>query len=285
LGLLGLAATNFLYSHSAYAGSPDLQRWKQVTHDKTNEFMNEHLVVPVRTIYSELFNQNSIDFDQMALEVQLNRESVAKMMNEFAKRKFTNPADLDKARKSIAGGDTQWMLEEHEKDVSSPWGALITGDLIQSLMIQLQKLKLEIDEEMLQMDKLIKANEINLQLAATFPILSLLYTGYQATLVFFRYWQHRNFRKLYGRNRPWSHASAQLRRIARILSMRQHTYVQEFYDQGYYLYGLMKLHEVATLELRGSERRQLLEDLADLRSLNLDTQAKLLVTNRMYRNY
>ena len=57
------------------------------------------------------------------------------------------------------------------------------------------------------------------------------------------------------------------------------------YILGYYLYGLMKLHEVASHELRGSDRRQWLEDLADLRSPTLDARQKLLVTSRMYRNF
>ena len=61
------------------------------------------------------------------------------------------------------------MLREHEANVANPYTSLVTGDLISSLLIQFAKLKLEIDEEMLQMDKLIKKNEINMQLAATFP--------------------------------------------------------------------------------------------------------------------
>ena len=49
------------------------------------------------------------------------------------------------------------------------------GDLLRVLVIQMQKLKLEIDEEVLQMDKLMKANEMNLQFVVTFPmLLSLL---------------------------------------------------------------------------------------------------------------
>lgn len=56
-------------------------------------------------------------------------------------------------------------------------------------------------------------------------------------------------------------------------------------EQGYLLYALMKLHRVATNELRGGVRRRMLEDLQDLKSSAVGVKQKLMVCNRIYRTY
>jgi nuclear control of ATPase protein 2 len=287
-GIAVLIGTRFLYLHSSYNGKDDLKRWRSMAHSKAIEFMDEHLIIPVQSIYAEFFKKTSVDIKKLTKEVEMNKTTIATMMSELAERKYNdNPDKLNNAKLAIKNLDTEWMLTEHQETTANPWTSLVTGDLIQSLMIQLQKLKLEIDEEMLQMDKLVKANEINLQLAATFPLVFLWGGIIQAFKSFYRWLQRRRFQTLYGRKQPWLHAAAQLRRISRILNTLYEDDDQDLspQDQGYYLYGLKKIHEIASHELTGGDRRQLLEDLTDLRSETLSSKQKLLVIDRIYRNF
>ncbi len=78
--------------------------------------------------------------------------------------------------------------------MTNPYAELMSGNLVTSLLIQFAKLKLEIDEEMLQMDRLIKKNEINLQLAATFPIVLGIALVFKAGASVARWLRQRRFR-------------------------------------------------------------------------------------------
>lgn len=59
------------------------------------------------------------------------------------------------------------MLQVYEKNIQHPWYSLAFGDLLKVLLIQLQKLKVDVEEQMLTLNQLVRSNEVNFQILAT----------------------------------------------------------------------------------------------------------------------
>ncbi|KAI7988085.1 hypothetical protein LOK49_LG13G02156 [Camellia lanceoleosa] len=59
--------------------------------------------------------------------------------------------------------------KEQMKLLGRMWQSLVGGELVRALLIQIQKLKLDIDMAMLELDQILKANEINFAILAALP--------------------------------------------------------------------------------------------------------------------
>ncbi|KAI7979829.1 hypothetical protein LOK49_Contig238G00005 [Camellia lanceoleosa] len=63
---------------------------------------------------------------------------------------------------------------EEKKNVATIL-SLVGGELVRALLIQIQKLKLDIDTAMLELDQILKANEINFAILAALPAFFLAF--------------------------------------------------------------------------------------------------------------
>ncbi|GLJ59356.1 hypothetical protein SUGI_1504880, partial [Cryptomeria japonica] len=57
----------------------------------------------------------------------------------------------------------------YEKDLMHPLQNLLGGELARALLIQVQKLKLDIETAMLELNQILRANEINFAILAALP--------------------------------------------------------------------------------------------------------------------
>lgn len=68
------------------------------------------------------------------------------MVVAFATEKQTwSDADLDTLRQHIREGDLTTVLEVYEGDIKTPVRSAVSGTLIRSLLIQVQKAKVRLD--------------------------------------------------------------------------------------------------------------------------------------------
>ncbi|KAK8969739.1 hypothetical protein KSP40_PGU021131 [Platanthera guangdongensis] len=61
------------------------------------------------------------------------------------------------------------VMSRYEKEVMHPLQNLISGELARAMLIQIQKLKLDLETAMLELDQILKANEINFAVLAALP--------------------------------------------------------------------------------------------------------------------
>ncbi|XP_025658808.1 protein DGS1, mitochondrial isoform X6 [Arachis hypogaea] len=107
-------------------------------------------------------------------ELELTSDKLHRMLLAFSERA--------KGQKFSKNASDQEMLEivmsRYEKEIRHPIQNFIGGKLAEALLIQLhiQKLKLDIETAMLELDQILRANEINFAILAALPafILSLL---------------------------------------------------------------------------------------------------------------
>ncbi|KAG8371056.1 hypothetical protein BUALT_Bualt13G0047200 [Buddleja alternifolia] len=167
-GALGISVCSlWLLRHSKLMGSSDIDNWIRDAKDSTISFWNDHVEQPVLSIRDELFEtfrkrQKGVMERQ---EVQLTSDSLHRMLLAFSEQTV--------GKKFPEQASDQEMLEivmtRYEKELMHPIQGLVGGELVRALLIQVQKLKLDIEEAMLELDQILRANEINFAILAALP--------------------------------------------------------------------------------------------------------------------
>ncbi|KZV30582.1 hypothetical protein F511_05732 [Dorcoceras hygrometricum] len=167
-GALGISfCSMWILRHSKLMGSSDIDNWIREAKDSTISFWKDHVEQPILSIRNELFEtfrkrQKGVMERE---EVQLTADSLHRMLLAFSEQTV--------GKKFPENASDQEMLEivmtRYEKELMHPIQGLVGGELVRSLLIQVQKLKLDIEEAMLELDQILRANEINFAILAALP--------------------------------------------------------------------------------------------------------------------
>jgi hypothetical protein len=208
-GAAAAYAALFLARHSRLGGSRDLEDWSRAGASAARAAWREHVVGPLDKVRGELFSTFRARPAIVSLgEYEADRDSLARMLDAFARDharrgggkggggKGAPPAAAPaaapgalpalaaaatgaRADAGIAGaagaaaGDThpgmELMMRRYEAELRSPLRGLVGGDLARCLLIQVQKLKVDTESAMLEMDQVLKANELSISLVAAVP--------------------------------------------------------------------------------------------------------------------
>ncbi|KAG1458269.1 hypothetical protein G6F55_005447 [Rhizopus delemar] len=228
--------------------------------------------------------------------LQSDLASLERMVVGFAKDNMhLTESDLAKLAIDIREGDISVVLKEYEKEIKNPLKNVILGDLLQAILIQIQKTKVDVDLAMSALDKLLKSNELNFAFLAVAP--SMLVTWASAS------WlkdilQGKSKQRMTKTGLPIHET---LRRIERQLIIRtpqqpssewqQRTMISEkdrlqadCETQGLLLCEIHLLRAYATtLPTRKNTRARFLEDIRDLENPNLTNTQKIQTIARMCR--
>ncbi|KAJ1675885.1 Intraflagellar transport protein 88 [Spiromyces aspiralis] len=82
-------------------------------------------------------------------------------------------------RERVRAGDLSDVMGRYSAELQNPIKNLLFGDLVRALMIQAQKVKVDVEQAMAALDKLLKANELNFAFLAAFPAALVLYGGWR----------------------------------------------------------------------------------------------------------
>lgn len=282
---VGLAlCSTWLLRHSRLMGSTDLDDWIREGRDSIIAFWKEHVELPLLSIRNELFetfrrrHKGVVEPE----EVHLTANSLHRMLLDFTKHTTRG--------KVPEGASDQEMMEivmaRYEKEVINPLQNLVGGELARALLIQIQKLKLDIETAMLEMDQILKANEINFAMLAALP--ALFITVILASIV--RLWLMKD------KGAEGSGRAARLqRRLLLVDAERKIIEYQVLMDRqeenaiwtfGMILYALDRLYKATERHASATgEWQSLRADILDLANPRLAAHYKLAITARMTRVY
>lgn len=282
---VGLALCSaWLLRHSRLMGSTDLDDWIREGRDSIIAFWKEHVELPLLSIRNELFetfrrrHKGVVEPE----EVHLTANSLHRMLLDFTKHTTRG--------KVPEGASDQEMMEivmaRYEKEVINPLQNLVGGELARALLIQIQKLKLDIETAMLEMDQILKANEINFAMLAALP--ALFITVILASIV--RLWLMKD------KGAEGSGRAARLqRRLLLVDAERKIIEYQVLMDRqeenaiwtfGMILYALDRLYKATERHASATgEWQSLRADILDLANPRLAAHYKLAITARMTRVY
>ncbi|KAF3955251.1 hypothetical protein CMV_019508 [Castanea mollissima] len=285
-GAVGLSVCSmWVLRHSSFMGSSDIDKWIGDARESTVSFFNDHVEQPLLSIRDELFEtfRKRHKGVMEPEEVLLTSNSLHRMLLAFSEH--------TKGQKIPENASDQELLEivmfRYEKELMHPIQNLLSGELARALLIQVQKLKLDIETAMLELDQILKANEINFAILAALPafFLSLI------LLMLVRTWFKRDTRAE-GRGRM-----ARVQRRLLIVEVEKRivqyqTYVDQGQEKdaqcmfGLVLYTLDRLYHAVEKHAKATGEWQCLrQDIIDLGKPDLKTTYKLVVTSRLERLY
>ncbi len=201
--VLGLAAgygTIFIIRHSRLTGSHDLDNWAKAAVDGVRSAWAEHVIGPLERVRGELFNTFRRRPAIVSMgEYEADRDSLQRMLEDFKtdyiQRRGTAAAMANKNNSGGARGGAsgsgeisgsveaivsevedvqllegmELMMRSYEQELKRPVKNLVSGDLMRSLLIQVQKLKVDTESAMLEIDQILRANELSISLVAAVP--------------------------------------------------------------------------------------------------------------------
>ncbi|KAJ1651349.1 Nuclear control of ATPase protein 2 [Dispira simplex] len=313
--VVGRTVTQMLYG---YRG--DMTRWLKEVQLTAQDYMHHWVLKPLREMWATIRHRNERLALASAESLHSDLDSLERMVVHFAQERgtATSRGAIEQLAEQVRRGNLDVVLLKYEQDLQHPIKGALFGDLVQTVLIQVQKTKVDLQLAMTSLDKLLKANELNFAFLAVAPALVVLYVvGYQTRLLW-RKWRGAGQRKVGIRIRTI------LRDIERILNLcsslpstpdhfpsepsHGDTGVVPYQVQGLLLCLTYRLRDLAQglpnspasatvsvplVSLLWEDpkrelpflRRRFLEDVQDLENASLPCHQKLWTIARMYRTY
>ncbi|KAF0911797.1 hypothetical protein E2562_012292 [Oryza meyeriana var. granulata] len=171
-GALGLSACSlWLLRHSSLMGSSDIDNWIQDAKESMVGFWDVHVGQPIISIRDELFEtfKQRSKREMEKQEVQQTEESLRRMLLDFCESTSNEKPPQDISELAMM----ETVMKRYEKEAMHPFQGLSSGELTRALSIQIQKHKLALLEAMLELDQILRANEINFAILAALPAFGL----------------------------------------------------------------------------------------------------------------
>ncbi|KAJ2845053.1 Nuclear control of ATPase protein 2 [Coemansia brasiliensis] len=225
--------------------------------------------------------------------------SLEEMVVGFAKRFGT--VDPDSVRSRVAHGDLSDVMQVYANEMQQPFRNVLFGDLVQAMLIQVQKVKVDVGQTMAALDKLLRSNELNFLLLSTVPATFSIYAAIKWLSARVSWWTS-------GNNR---HTVASIRVIVRDIDRLLNTECKENEEhkthlssvsQGnlicltnylrYHTRGLPNLASPGRLSIGSGwihtlpyTRNMFIQDIRDIEAAEFSVAQKQQVVQRMYRTF
>lgn len=306
---LGLAAS---FGTRAVIGNwSSICEWAQTrVLDTAIAFYNNWIVSPLTKIYQTIRHDENGQVALMTKQsLEADMRSLERMVIAFAKTVGRQSGDHagniseEMIRNSVQQGDISSVLIPYEQQIQTPFKSIVAGQLVQALLIQVQKTKVDVETAVSGIDKILKSQELVFGVVAALP--SVLISGWLFKGIFGLLFG--------GGNRAARRTVVILDTVASKESfvsvlgnvdrlLLQLTNTSETRDEIYYqtlgLFicesGLLKdigstlLSTRTSTQARGSLtslNRNWETDIADLQDISIGTQNQRLVLDRIYNIY
>lgn len=133
------------------------------------DFWFNWVVEPTRKVIGTIRHDSNSEIAIMSRDsLQADRDSLERMVVEFASdspsaavgTSSISETQLSEIRAKVREGDVTPVLRAYEKDLRSPFVGAVRGDLVRTLLIQVQKTKVDVEVAMAGIDALLKSQEL-----------------------------------------------------------------------------------------------------------------------------
>ncbi|KAL2159922.1 hypothetical protein VTH06DRAFT_2055 [Thermothelomyces fergusii] len=260
----------------------DIIDWIRNFGATARDFWFNWVVEPVRKVIGTIRHDANSEIAIMSRDsLKADRESLERMVVEFA---IDNPdiavgsssiteVEIGEIRSKVKEGDVTPVLKAYEKDLRRPLVGAVRGDLVRSLLIQVQKTKVDLEVAISGIDALLKSQELVFGFVGLTP-------GVLVSVGVFQY-----LRTLFGSRKGMRHGRRirrsvrVLRRIDRILSeaTTSQNNIISYRDHGLLVCEVHVLRGLARGVMPGDIEKEFVEDLDELANLKgIQVQMKAL---------
>ena len=269
-GILLLSSTTIL--RILVNRKQELLNWVTDLGATMKDFWFNWVVEPTRKVIGTIRHDSNSEIAIMSRDsLKADRESLERMVVDFAvdKPDFATDggkltdAQIDGIRAKVKEGDVTPVLRAYEKDLKKPFYGAVRGDLVRSLLIQVQKTKVDLEVAIGGIDSLLKSQELVFGFIGLTP-------GVLVSIGMFQYLRNIfGSRKGRGRHRRAGKSIRVLRNIDRIFSEAtpSQNNLLSYKDHGLLISEVHVLRKIAHGLMPGEIEKEFLEDLDDMASV------------------
>ena len=144
----------------------EILQWFRDFGETTIDFWQNWVVEPARKLIGTIRHDETSEVAiQSRDSLRADRDSLERMVVDFAVqhpedgRNFTD-AQVNEIRAKVKEGDLTPVLKAYEREMQSPIKNAIMGDLIRTLLIQIQKTKVDVEVAIGGIDSILKSQEL-----------------------------------------------------------------------------------------------------------------------------
>ncbi|KZO96974.1 NCA2-domain-containing protein [Calocera viscosa TUFC12733] len=268
----------YFAARSLYASREQVWGWIKDAKETVQGFLTSWVIEPVKDIIKTIRTGEG-DVKVVSKEgLKSDLDSLERMAVALATDKLKYTAEQQaELTSSIRAGDLTTVLRIYEDDIKSPLRSAIGGTLVRTLLIQVQKTKVDVDVALSGIDKLLKSQELTFAFVGVAPSITILY--FAGSWVS-RFWSSGRGRGRYGGQHKREEAWLALRRVEHLLLAPEPL---KPLTQGLLVLSLSSLRTYAQtyLPARTRLREGFLEDVGDLEDVSLERGDKRVVVQRM----
>jgi nuclear-control-of-ATPase protein 2 len=264
--------------------------WIRDLGSTVRDFWLNWVIDPVKKIIRTIRHDKESEVAIMSKEsLKGDRDSLERMVVDFAidhpqvstGDSVLSEAQITEIRAKVKEGDLTPVLRAYEKDLRKPFMGTVRGDLVRTLLIQVQKTKVDVEVAISGIDALLKSQELVFGFVGLTPGVLVCFAAFHYLGSVF------GSRKGVQKGQKAGQTVRVLRNIDRILTLATPTQnnLLSYKDHGLLLCEVHVLRNAAKRLFPGEIEREFLEDVSDLCNINSGIQAQLKVLERIRWGY
>ncbi|GAA5978343.1 hypothetical protein JCM10908_004322 [Rhodotorula pacifica] len=174
--LLSIPLVGGIVARTVYNNRASLRLWAQETVSTVRGFLIDWVVEPVRHILETLRGGEEGGIALMGREsLKSDLASLERMVVDFARDEYKlGPEELQVLAEQVRAGDLTPVLRVWEEDIKSPIKSAVRGSLVRTLLIQVQKVKVDVALAMDGIEKMLKSQQLTFGFVGVAPSMLIL---------------------------------------------------------------------------------------------------------------
>ncbi|ABN65100.2 predicted protein [Scheffersomyces stipitis CBS 6054] len=162
-------------SLNIYNNRYEIVQWvKHNLVDTTIGFFKNWLIKPITDMLNILRNDDDLTITSKE-SLRSDLDSLERMVLQFLDDEKITDVNKSQVHELIQNGDLTMLMNKYETEIRSPVKSLVRGSLIRSILIQIQKTKVDGGIAINGIDKLLKSQQLVFGIVSVSPSLIILY--------------------------------------------------------------------------------------------------------------
>lgn len=209
--------------------------------------------------------------------------SLTRMIVSFVNENSGSTVDDNLLVQQVEHGDLTKFMEIYETQLEHPIKNIVTGGLVRSLLIQVQKTKVDGSLALNGIDKMLQSQQLVFGVMAVSPALLILYT---VLLCAYRLVKVGNFWSNVQRYKTdLSYSLNNVERILNYTEAENSNLDEKYLNQGLLTIEVSSMGDVGSVLVPHSRLKEWFRDIQEIVDTKLDNKARLNVVNRIYHVY
>ncbi|KAJ1550935.1 Nuclear control of ATPase protein 2, partial [Cladochytrium tenue] len=137
--------------------------------------VRDRVAAPLSAAWDAVRYRSPRDVDALTLPARGDVDSLERMATTIARNRGAGPVEIGQVARAARIGEISPILFNYEEQMRHPVWSAVSGGLAQSLLVQIQKTKVDLELVLASLDRLLRANEMQFSVLAVGPVVLVAY--------------------------------------------------------------------------------------------------------------